>query len=178
MRPAVFLDRDGVIIRAILRDEKPYPPASSEELEILPGVPEALIALKDAGYWLVVVTNQPDVARGTTSRELVESMNDWLKSKLPLDAVLTCFHDRVDQCDCRKPKPGLLFTAARDFGINLPASFMVGDRWRDVVAGQKAGCRTFFIDYGYDEKQPESYDFRVESLLEAVKIILQIGNSK
>lgn len=173
-RAAVFLDRDGVVNRAMVREGKPYPPASLEELEILPGVPESLAALKAAGYRLIVVTNQPDVARGTTPKALVDSMNDWLKSELPLDAVLTCFHDTVDQCDCRKPKPGLLMGAARDLHIDLSISFMVGDRWRDVEAGQHAGCKTFFIDYGYDEKQPESYDFRVESLREAGQIILKM----
>lgn len=171
MRPAVYLDRDGVINRAIVREGKPYAPASLAELEILPGVPEALIALKEAGYWLLVVTNQPDVARGAAPRAVVDSMHDWLKSKLPLDAVLTCFHDG-DQCDCRKPKPGLLLGAAREFCIDLSGSFMVGDRWRDIEAGKIAGCQTVFIDYGYDEKRPESYDFRVGSLREATQMIL------
>lgn len=176
MRPAVFLDRDGVINRAVIRDGRPYPPASLEELEILPGVREAMIALKGAGYLLVVVTNQPDVSRGTMPRTLVDSMNARLMSELPLDAVRTCFHDGDDECECRKPKPGLLLAAARDFGINLTASFMVGDRWRDVAAGRQAGCRTFFIDYGYDEQQPTKYDFRVGALLEAAQIILKMGN--
>lgn len=178
MRPAVFLDRDGVINRAIVRDGKPFPPGSLDQLEILPGVREALISLKRAGYLLVVVTNQPDVARGAVSRSLVDGMNDSLKSALALDAVLTCFHDGVDQCDCRKPKPGMLLEAARSFDIDLSSSYMVGDRWRDVVAGQRAGCKTFFIDYGYDEKQPETYDYRVASLHDAAQIILKIGNLK
>jgi len=178
MRSAVFLDRDGVINRARVLNGKPYPPASLEQLEILVGVPEALNALKAAGYLLVVVTNQPDVARGTTPRELVESMNDQLKSELPLDAVRTCFHDSADQCECRKPKPGMLLNAARSFDIDLSSSYMVGDRWRDMVAGQRAGCKTFFIDYGYDEKQPEYCDYRVASLHDAAQIILQIGNLK
>lgn len=173
MRPAVFMDRDGVINRSVIREGKPYPPASLEELEILPGVPEALAALKAAGYWLVVVTNQPDVARGTTPKALVDGMNEWLKSALPLDKVLTCFHDGADKCDCRKPKPGLLLRAAHDLNIDLSASFMVGDRWRDIEAGKIAGCQTFFIDYSYDEKQPESYDFHVGSLFEATQIIFQ-----
>ena len=175
-RPAVFLDRDGVINRSIIRDGRPHPPASLEELEILPGVQQALRALKDAGYCLVVVTNQPDVARGITSRALVESMNDRLKSELPLDAILTCFHDGVENCACRKPKPGLLIGAARDLRLDLSASFMVGDRWRDVEAGQNAGCRTVFIDHGYDERRPKAYEFYVESLLEASTIILKEGN--
>jgi len=173
MRPAVFLDRDGVINRPIIRGGKPYPPTSPEEVEILPGVIDALTALHEAGYWLIVVTNQPDVARSSTSKALVESINVRLQSELPLDAILTCFHDEPDRCDCRKPKPGLLLTAARDFEVDLSASFMVGDRWRDVEAGRRAGCRTIFIDYGYDERRPELYDFRAGSLLEAAEVILQ-----
>jgi len=172
-RPAVFLDRDGVINRAAVRDHRPYPPASVAELEVLPGVPEALAALRKGGFRLVVVTNQPDVARGTTARAVVDAMNERLESTLPLDLILTCFHDGTDQCECRKPKPGLILDAARQLGIDLPASFMVGDRWRDVEAGRQAGCKTFFIDYGYHEKQPEACDFRVGSLLEAANIILR-----
>lgn len=173
---AVFLDRDGVINRSIVRQRKPFPPSSLEELEILSGVAEGLDALKVADYKTIVVTNQPDVARGSNSRMLVDSMNDWLKSRLSLDAIYTCFHDDSDECDCRKPKPGLLLAAARDFDINLPASYMIGDRWRDMEAGQRAGCKTFFVDYGYDERQPQFCDYRVTSLLEASQIILQNGS--
>jgi len=172
MTPAVFLDRDGVINRASIRNGAPHPPASLEEVEILPGVPAALSALKAHGYCLVVVTNQPDVARGISSRELVDSIHEQLKDELDLDAILACFHDSNDGCGCRKPKPGLLLRAADDFGIALSSSFMVGDRWRDVEAGKRAGCRTVFVDYGYDERPPSSYDFRVGSLIEASRIIL------
>jgi D-glycero-D-manno-heptose 1,7-bisphosphate phosphatase len=177
-RPAVFLDRDGVINRASVRDGTPHPPASLQDLEILPHVPEALSALKARGYSLVVVTNQPDVARGTSSRELVGSIHERLKSTLDLDAIFTCFHDDADGCDCRKPKPGLLYRAANDLGIDLPSSFMVGDRWRDVEAGKRAGCRTFFVDCGYHESPPGSCDFRVGSLVEASRIILAQSDSR
>jgi D-glycero-D-manno-heptose 1,7-bisphosphate phosphatase len=172
MRSAVFLDRDGVINRAVIRDGRPYPPASLQDLEILPHVPEALSAMKAEGYALVVVTNQPDVARGTASRELVDGIHERLKSELDLDAILTCFHDNADACGCRKPKPGLLFQAAHDFDIDLSSSFMVGDRWSDVEAGKRAGCSTLFIECGYDEEPPSSCDFRAGSLIEASRIIL------
>ena len=177
-RSAVFLDRDGVINRAFIRDGTPCPPVSLRDLEILPHVPEALGALKAQGYSLVVVTNQPDVARGTASRELVDSIHERLKAELGLDAFFTCFHDDADECDCRKPKPGLLFRAAHDLGIDLTSSFMVGDRWRDVEAGRRAGCRTLFVDCSYGETPPGSYDFRVESLLEASGIILAEADSR
>ena len=176
--PAVFLDRDGVINRAFIRDGAPYPPASLRDLEILPHVPEALSALRARGYSLVVVTNQPDVARGTASRELVDGIHERLKGELALDAIFTCFHDDADECDCRKPKPGLLFRAARDLGIDLTSSFMVGDRWRDVEAGRRAGCRTIFVDCGYDESVSHSYDFRAGSLLQASGIILAESDSR
>jgi len=170
--PAVFLDRDGVINRAFTREGIPHPPFCLEDLELLPGVAAALEELKKHGYRLVVVTNQPDVARGTSSRELVEAIHEHLKAELGFDAVLTCFHDDADGCDCRKPNPGLLLRAARELAIDLDSSFMVGDRWRDVEAGRRAGCRTFFIDRGYAEKSPDSCDYRVGSLAEASRIIL------
>jgi D-glycero-D-manno-heptose 1,7-bisphosphate phosphatase len=177
-RPAVFLDRDGVINRAMIRAGIPRPPASLEELEILPRVSEALSALRARGYVLVVVTNQPDVARGSMSRQLVDAIHARLQDELGLDAILVCFHDDADDCDCRKPKPGLLLRAARELGLDLPSSFMVGDRWRDVEAGQRAGCRTFYIDGGYQERSPESYDFRVTCLHAAADVVLGLGESR
>lgn len=171
---AVFLDRDGVINRAVVRDGKPYPPSSLEEVEILPGVEDALGRLKEAGYVLVVVSNQPDVARGTTRRSTVEAINDFLGKNLPIDRFIMCYHDSGDGCACRKPKPGMLVMGAEEFNINLAGSFMVGDRWRDVEAGVTAGCKTLFIDYGYNEQQPAQVDFSVGSLKEAADIILGV----
>jgi D-glycero-D-manno-heptose 1,7-bisphosphate phosphatase len=172
LRQAVFLDRDGVINRAEVREGKPYPPANLLAMEILPGVPAALQALHAAGWMLIVVTNQPDVARGTTPRAVVEAINTHLDQTLPIDEFRTCYHDSGDGCDCRKPLPGALLAAASEHDIDLGRSFMVGDRWRDVEAGQRAGCKTVFIDYGYAEKQPESCDYKVQSLQEAATIIL------
>jgi D-glycero-D-manno-heptose 1,7-bisphosphate phosphatase len=172
MNKAVFLDRDGVINRAIVRDGKPYPPVALNELEILPGVYEALAVLKKANYKLIVVTNQPDVARGLVGKKVVDAMNKHLAEVLPIDDVFTCFHDDHEACHCRKPAPGALLAAAAKYGIDLAPSYMVGDRWRDIEAGQRAGCKTVFIDYGYSEKQPEHVDSRVRSLREAALVIL------
>jgi len=174
MNRAVFLDRDGVINQSIVRGGKPFPPQSLGELVILPGVNKALSCLKAAEYLLIVVTNQPDVARGTVSKRSVDELNVTLQKRLSLDAIFSCYHDNSDNCMCRKPKPGLLLTAAKEFNVNLATSYMVGDRWRDIEAGKVAGCRTFFIDYGYAERRPESFDFCVRSLQEAVQIILEI----
>ena len=172
MRHAIFLDRDGVINQAQVRDGKPYPPENLEEMVILPGVAKALIALHGAGYMLIVVTNQPDVARGTTPRSIVEEINTYLATHLPIDEFRTCYHDSSDGCDCRKPLPGSLLAAAKQHNIDLWKSYMVGDRWRDIEAGMNAGCKTIFIDYGYNEKNPKVTDYRVKSLTEAAQIIL------
>jgi D-glycero-D-manno-heptose 1,7-bisphosphate phosphatase len=173
MKRAVFLDRDGVLNRAIVRDGRPYPPPNVSELEILPGVKEALAMLRAAGYLLIVVTNQPDVARGATTREEVEKINAAVSSALPIDEFRTCYHDSEAGCDCRKPKPGALLAAAALHDIDLSASYMVGDRWRDTEAGQRAGCQTIFLEFGYQETQPDTVDHRVASLSEAAEIILR-----
>jgi D-glycero-D-manno-heptose 1,7-bisphosphate phosphatase len=169
--PAVFLDRDGVINRAVVRDGKPYPPDTVDELEVLPGVAEALARLKAAGYALVIVTNQPDVARGRQTEETVRAMHDRLAAALPIDEFRVCWHDDADNCDCRKPKPGLLTRAPH---YDLGRSIMVGDRWRDIEAGRRAGClAAILIDYGYHEKLTEEPDARLQSLSEAADWILQ-----
>lgn len=168
-RRAVFVDRDGVLNRAFVRDGKPYPPKDLSELEILPHVLEALQSLKAQGFDLIVVTNQPDVARGTMKREEVDAINNRLRAELPLDEIVTCFHDGSDNCDCRKPKPGMLLRMEKERGIDLKRSFLVGDRWRDIEAGIAAGCKTIFIDYGYSERSPAAKaDYVCKALSEAV----------
>ena len=174
MNKAIFLDRDGVINQVNLVDGKPYPPKDINELILLPKVAESLQLLKNAGYFLIVITNQPDVARGKTKIETVEVMNQYLKDSLAIDHFFTCYHDDIENCNCRKPKPGSFLKAAEQYNINISSSFMIGDRWRDVEAGNNVGCKTFFIDYSYREKQPKSYDYKVKSLYEAAKIILGI----
>jgi D-glycero-D-manno-heptose 1,7-bisphosphate phosphatase len=172
IRRAVFLDRDGVINRAVVRGGVPRPPSSPSELEILPGVPEALARLKSAGFRLVVVTNQPDVSRGVLTLESVEAVNAHLSARLPIDEIRICWHDDADRCSCRKPKPGMLLDAAREARLDLSSSYMVGDRWRDIGAGKAAGCATVFIDSGYAETPPEGADAKVGSLMEAAEWIL------
>jgi D-glycero-D-manno-heptose 1,7-bisphosphate phosphatase len=169
---AVFLDRDGVINRATVRDGKPHPPATIDELEVLAGVPDALLKLRGAGFRLIVITNQPDVARGTQTREAVEAMHVRLMSELPVDDIVTCYHDGTT-CGCRKPKPGALIDAAQRHGVELKRSFMVGDRWRDIEAGQRAGCRCLFVDHGYAEQQPVGSFVRVPSLAAAAEWIIE-----
>ncbi len=173
LRNAVFLDRDGVLNEAVVRDGKPHPPAALADLRIPAGTAQALARLKERDFLLLVVTNQPDVARGTQQRQAVEDMGRRLRAELPLDDVLTCYHDDQDDCDCRKPRPGLMTRAAQRYGIDLSHSYLIGDRWRDVDAGANAGCKTVWIDRGYAEQAPVSVpDARVGSLPEAVDWIL------
>jgi len=171
---AVFLDRDGVLNQAVVRNGKPYPPANAAELVLAPDAKAALRELKAQGFLLLVVTNQPDVAKGITTRATVEEINQKLASELPVDDVFVCYHQDKDQCDCRKPRPGMILEGARKHNVDLAESFMVGDRWRDVEAGQNAGCRAVFIDGGYEEQQPaRPADARVHSLKEAADWILE-----
>jgi D-glycero-D-manno-heptose 1,7-bisphosphate phosphatase len=171
VRPAVFLDRDGVINHSEVRDGKPYAPTRLEDFHLLPGAAQAMRILRSRGWLVVVVTNQPDVATGKQSRHTVDAMHQQLRDADLVDDIYVCCHTDADACTCRKPQPGLLFQAAGQHGIDLNRSWMVGDRWRDIEAGEKAGCRTIFIDHGYAEKQPERPDFVAASLIEAQDII-------
>jgi D-glycero-D-manno-heptose 1,7-bisphosphate phosphatase len=173
LRPAVFLDRDGVLSRSLLRNGKPVAPRTVDEFELLPGTVEAVKRLHAAGFQLIVATNQPDVRTGVTQREAVEEMHRRLREWLPLDDVKVCYHIDQDQCACRKPKAGMLVQAAHERGIDLANSWMVGDRWRDVAAGKAAGCKTVLIECDYAEPRAESPDHVVHSLSEAVDAILQ-----
>jgi D-glycero-D-manno-heptose 1,7-bisphosphate phosphatase len=170
---AVFLDRDGVLNHAVVREGKPYPPASSSELRLVEGARRDLDSLRASGVLLIVVTNQPDVARGKQTRQAVEDIHAVLKASLPLDDFFTCYHDDSDGCDCRKPKPGLILQASARYGIDLSRSFLIGDRWRDIDAGHAAGCAgTVWLDFGYQERQPAAPPaLRTHSLASAVEWI-------
>ena len=177
-RSGVFLDRDGVLNAPVIRSGKTYPPSRWEDVEILPGVVDACRTLRNRGLLLIVATNQPDIARGKTTEAELHRINANLKVGIGLDDVCVCPHDDADQCFCRKPKPGLLLDAAHRHGIDLSSSVMVGDRWRDIGAGRAAGCRTVFVDWGYDEERPLKPDLTVRSLAEAVTWILTCFEGK
>lgn len=177
-RCAVFLDRDGVLNAATVTGGVPHPPSSVEEMEILPGVPEACSRLHDAGFLLVMVTNQPDVARGQSTAESVQEINAAVSTAAGIDDVRVCFHDDRDGCACRKPKPGMLLDASRDLRLELDASFLVGDRWRDIEAGRRAGVTTVLVDYGYEETKGVSPEKRVRDLAEASEWIIGQADSK
>ncbi|HUX11826.1 MAG TPA: HAD-IIIA family hydrolase [Spirochaetia bacterium] len=172
--PALFLDRDGVLIESVVVDGKPYPAPDVKAVRFVPGAAQLCSTARELGFRLVCVTNQPDVARGTTARETVEEINRFVGEKLGIEDFRVCFHDDADRCQCRKPAPGLLLAAARDHDLDLAASYMIGDRWKDIEAGKRAGCRTIFVDYHYDEAVKSEPDFRISRVADA-RAILQRG---
>jgi D-glycero-D-manno-heptose 1,7-bisphosphate phosphatase len=172
---AIFLDRDGVINQAIVRNGKAYPPASIEEVVITDGALEGLTSLKNSGYVLLVATNQPDVARGKLTREIVEEINAYLMEQLPLDRIYTCYHDDADRCECRKPLPGLILRGALEWGVDPSQSFLIGDRYKDIEAGRISGCTTILIGGSYSEAATTKPDYVVKDLITAVKIIEKTG---
>jgi D-glycero-D-manno-heptose 1,7-bisphosphate phosphatase len=184
LRPAVFLDRDGTLNHQLIRDGKPFPPQTVDQFNLFDDAPEACRRLAAAGYVLVVATNQPDVGRGTQSQAIVEAMHAKLRQGIPeIARVEVCYApgNSAASADAqpdrrRKPEPGMLLDAARDLELDLSCSWMVGDRWRDIDCGQRAGVRTVFIDFGYAEELRAAPDFKVRSIAEAAKVILRAGS--
>ena len=176
MNRAIFLDRDGVLNEVVMRNGKPYSPAGLDELKVVADAASALAKLKARGFLLIVVTNQPDIARGLAPVSLIDALNARVTSGLPIDAVEMCPHDDNDGCNCRKPKPGMLLRAAERDDIDLSNSFMIGDRWRDIEAGRQTGCRTLLIGDGYSEKElndpKRKPDVTLQSLTGAAEWIL------
>ena len=173
LRRAVFFDRDGVLNEAVVREGVPHPPASVADLRVAAGAADVVRAVREAGWLAIVITNQPDVARGSTTLERVDAINAEIVERLGVDAIYTCPHDDADGCDCRKPKPGLLLRAARDHGIDLAESFLIGDRAKDIACGRTAGCTTIFLDRGYGEThQDPGANHTVKTLAEAAASVL------
>ena len=178
LRPAVFLDRDGTLNLQVVRAGKPYPPATLAEFALFPGVPEACAQLAAAGYVLVVATNQPDVGRGDQAQSVVEAMHARLRELVPaLTHIEVCYAPGQGVAHAedyrRKPAPGMITDAASNLGLDLARSWMVGDRWRDIDCGQRAGLRTVFIDFGYDEALRAAPDFTVQDFTAAAAVILR-----
>jgi D-glycero-D-manno-heptose 1,7-bisphosphate phosphatase len=171
-RRAVFLDRDGVLNRAYVAKGVPHPPSSLDQLEVLPGVVDACRLLRQAGLLLIVVTNQPDLARGTQRIEIVDEINEALRSQVGFDDLYVCPHDDSDNCNCRKPRPGMLLKAAAAHDVDLAGSVMVGDRDRDIAAGQAAGCQTVLVGKAHGRPPVPPADLTVEDLRAAVDWIV------
>ncbi|MDA8637332.1 HAD-IIIA family hydrolase [Rhodospirillales bacterium] len=173
LRPAVFLDRDGVLNSAVVREGKPYPPQNLADVEITRNAQESVQRIRDAGFVTVIVTNQPDVAKGIQTRDVVDAINNHVMQETGVEHLRVCWCLEGGECDCYKPKPGMLVDAARELHLDLSQSFMVGDRWRDVGAGINAGCTTVLIERGYQEQRPFTPDFQCSNLSEATDYILK-----
>jgi len=163
------LDRDGVINQVIIKEGKPYSPRRLSEFRLTDGIKGVLDHLKEAGFLLIVVTNQPDISRGLITRGKLDAIHDLIKNELPVDDIVVCPHDDVDECNCRKPKPGMIVDSARKWGIDIGNSFIIGDTWKDMGAGEKAGCTTILLDASYN--QDVKGDYRIQYISEALKII-------
>ncbi len=174
MKKAIFLDRDGVLNQTVFRNGKPRAPYTLEEFSLFEGVKEAIQLFRELDYVLIVVTNQPDVARGWVSREAVEMVNNKIRELIHLDDIKICFHTEKDNCQCRKPRPGMLMEAANEWKIDFKESFMIGDRHSDVEAGLSAGCKTILIGEG-DNSSSVKPDFQKSSLLEAAHMIAKLA---
>ena len=170
---AIFLDRDGVLNKPIIKNRKPYPPSKIEELEILPGVYEGIQLLRHSGFKLIVITNQPDVSRGSATIEIVDEINNFIIKQLKVDEIMCCFHDDNENCECRKPKPGMILEAVKKWDIDLSVSYLIGDRWRDIQTAKNIGLTSILIKYDYDEKKINA-DFECNNLEEAANYILKI----
>ena len=171
LNQAVFLDRDGVINQALVRNGLPYSPTNFDEFKWAEGIHEASRQIVSSGFDLFCITNQPDVGRGLQQLEIVEQFHKMVQDELPIEKIYACYHDGTSTCDCRKPEPGLLLQAAQEFGLNLSQSWLVGDRWKDIDAGNAVGCRTIFLDYGYDEDLRSLPDHIIGSVHEIAGLI-------
>ena len=172
MNKAIFLDRDGVLNKVILKDGKPLSPKNLSEFVLLDNVSEALAIFKKLDYLTIIVTNQPDIKTKKQTLKDLEITHKWIFDNLMIDDIFVCCHDDSDNCNCRKPGIGMLINASKKYKINLTKSIMIGDRWKDIKCGQLAKCKNnFYINYGYDEPSPTGKFINVSSLYECSKIV-------
>ena len=167
---AIFLDRDGIINRAVVLDRKPYAATRLKEVFVVEGIKDLIKRWHDENYLVIVLSNQPDIANHVVSKSKVDKINNYLKSQVLFDDVFVCPHNDKDNCDCRKPKTGLFMQAVQKYPINFSKSYVIGDRWRDIESGNAVGCKTIFVDYDYNEKKPENPDIIVKKVSDIDKI--------
>lgn len=172
LKKAVFLDRDGTIIRDLKGKTNSVPIAYLGQFQILDGVKEGILKLKNSGFQLVVITNQPDVARGRIKKDFIQAVNDKIAVELGIKHFYVCYHDNDDGCNCRKPKPGMLISAAKDLGISLTESSLIGDRPSDVAAGKAVGCETYLVQNS-NLRQQDAHIPAPITFQEAVSLILK-----
>ena len=169
MRKAIFFDRDGVLNKAIVKKDKPYSPLNIDQLIINNDAKSLIRYLKNRNFLCIVVTNQPEVGRGNVSKKTVNQINRILKKTLHFDDIFTCFH-RNDLNFDKKPNPGMIFKAKKKWNIDLKRSYIVGDRYKDILAGLNAGLKTIYLFNGYKkDKTPVFYHYKINSLKQVLR---------
>ena len=171
---AFFFDRDGILNKSILKKNKPYSPRNLRELRLNLELVEFIKKLKKKNFKIIVITNQPDIKSGKLNKYTLKVINLIIKKKFCIDDIFICIHGKNENCHCRKPKPGMIIKASEKWNINLKKSFFVGDRWKDMQAGEIMGCKTIFIDYDYNETQPKSYSYKFKTIGLMIKKIKKI----
>ena len=172
MKAAVFLDRDGVLLRPKIINEKAYAIRKIKDFKLLPGVTKSIKKIRRYGFLVFVVTNQPDIRNNLVTENLVNRIHKKIKTKLKIDDFAICPHRQNEGCYCRKPNPGMILNLAKKYRINLKKSFMIGDRESDIKAGERANCRTIFINNNYNERKPKNQEATFDSLMLAVDYII------
>lgn len=165
---AIFLDRDGVLNRSLVRNGKPYAPILLKDFHILSGVKKTLKYLKKKNYLLIVITNQPDIKSGKLKLNKLLKMNNILINKLKINEIFICKHDDRDCCNCRKPKNQLIENAIKKYSIDRRKSFLIGDRKKDIEAGLRSRLKTIYINKNYKESKPKNFDFECDNIKNAL----------
>ncbi len=174
MKPAVFIERDGILNKIRVEGQYPVVPLTFHEFHLNAEVAPLLNELKAAGLLLIVTTNQPGLSRGTQSRRELDRMHQALRARFTIDDLLVCPHEDNDGCPCRKPKPGLLYEAAYAWGIDLNRSFVVSDKWQDAEAARRAGATSLLVRSPWLGKG--HHDFVLPDLPMLIEKVLQLNS--
>ena len=178
MKKAIFFDRDGVINKVVFRNgnyQKPIAPWNINEFKIFPGIKKSFCNLKNLGFKIFVVTNQPDIAKGIIDSCFVSRLNKIILQELPVDEIAVCPHEDKNMCDCRKPKPGMIVSLSKKWGVDCKNSFLVGDSWKDIEAGETAQCTTMLLERHYNTHVKA--DYKIKNLCQAfekIRLIIKI----
>tara|TARA_Y100000996_G_C22342075_1_gene569100 strand:+ start:206 stop:739 length:534 start_codon:yes stop_codon:yes gene_type:complete len=172
---AFFFDRDGILNKVILKKNKPYSPRYPKQVVKNYEILKLIKLLKKKKFKKIIITNQPDIKTGKLTKHSLRTINNDIKLFFSIDDIFVCTHNKFDKCHCRKPKIGMIKLAEKKWNLDLKKSYLIGDRWKDIDAGNKAGCKTIYIDYNYDEKKPKKpiYSFKslTQMLCQVEKII-------
>ena len=171
---AFFFDRDGILNKSIIKNHKPYSPRFPKELILNRELLSFIKKLKNKGFLIFVVSNQPDIKKGKLSKYSLKIINSIIKKYFLIDEIYICSHEKNDNCKCRKPKPGMLIEASKKWNVDLKKSFLIGDRWKDITAGTIMNCTTIFIDYNYRESKPRNSNYNFINISKMINSINRI----